>query len=102
MVFFLLNFLASGSRMLYNSDIASWTIWEQVVPRRKRATLGFSDVFGSRLSSARFERALRGFLQRLESWHLSMCTAGGCSYICRNIVDLLVIEKMLCQLRRQA
>ena len=41
---------------------ASWTICEQVVPRRKRAVLGFSVGFGAFLSRARLLRALRGFL----------------------------------------
>ena len=37
-------------------------ICEQVLPRRKSAFLGFSMALGAFLSSARLERALRGFL----------------------------------------
>lgn len=47
-------------------------ICEQLLPRRKRAVLGFSTALGAFLSSARLLRALRGFLhvdirERLES-----------------------------------
>lgn len=61
-VFFFVNFLASGCRRRYRSPSASWTMREHVVPRRKRAVLGFSTSLGSRFSSARLERAFRGFL----------------------------------------
>lgn len=60
--FFFVNFLASGIRNWCRSVRASWTICEQVVPRRKRAVLGFSVGLGAFLSRARLLRALRGFL----------------------------------------
>jgi len=60
--FFLVNFLASGMRSWYRSVMASWVICEQVVPRRKRAFLGFSMALGAFLSRARLLRAFRGFL----------------------------------------
>lgn len=43
--------------------MASWTIWLHEVPLRKRAVFGFSVALGARLSSARFDRALRGVLE---------------------------------------
>lgn len=60
--FFLVNFLLSGRRSSYRSVKASWTICEQLVPRRKRIVFGFSTFFGARFSSALLERAERGFL----------------------------------------
>lgn len=47
---------------------ASWATWEQEVPRRKRAVLGFSVALGAFLSRARLERALRGLLVDYVSW----------------------------------
>lgn len=63
MSFFLVNFLLSGRRSSYRSVKASWTICEQLVPRRKRIVFGFSTFLGARFSSALFERAERGFLE---------------------------------------
>ena len=65
--FFLVNFRARGIRSWYRSEIASWVICEQVVPRRKRAVLGFSMALGDFLSTARLLRALRGLLFQLVS-----------------------------------
>lgn len=62
MAFFLVNFLARGTRSWYRSVMASWTICEHEVPRRKRQVFGFSMALGAFFSSARLERALRGFL----------------------------------------
>jgi len=62
MAFFFVNFLASGILSWCRSVKASWTICEQVVPRRKRAVFGFSVGLGAFLSRARLLRALRGFL----------------------------------------
>lgn len=62
MGFFFVNFLASGCRRECSSARASWTIWLQVVPRRKRAVLGFSTSLGDLAARARLERALRGLL----------------------------------------
>lgn len=59
------NFLARGIFNWYRSVTASWTICEQVVPRRKRAVLGFSMGLGAFLSRARLLRALRGLLLQL-------------------------------------
>lgn len=84
--FFFVNFLASGMRSWYRSVRASWTIWEQVVPRRKRAVLGFSVGFGAFLSRARLLRALRGLLERLAS-SINYMTED-IAYICRNILTL--------------
>jgi len=62
MGFFFVNFLASGWRRACSSARASWATWLQVVPRRKRAVLGFSISLGDFFSRARLERAFRGFL----------------------------------------
>ena len=57
---------------------------EQLLPRRKRAVLGFSMALGAFLSSARFERALRGFLR----YEFSDDGRGELEpYICLNIVE---------------
>lgn len=61
--FFFVNFFANGMRNWYRSVSASWTIWEQVVYRRKSVVFGFSTGLGAFLSSARLLRAFRGFLK---------------------------------------
>jgi hypothetical protein len=66
MSFFLVNFLDRGRWSWCRSVRASWAICEQVVPRRKRAVLGFSMGLGARLSRALLERALRGFLDSVD------------------------------------
>lgn len=48
---------------LTRSFMAVWMVSLAEVPRRKRVCFGFSMIFGSLFSRARFERALRGFLQ---------------------------------------
>ena len=68
--FFLVNFLARGIRSWWRSPRASWTICEQLVPRRKRADLGFSMALGAFLSRALLDRALRGLLVQWISWEI--------------------------------
>jgi len=86
MGFFLVNFFASGRRSECRALSASWTTCEHDVPRRKRHVLGFSMALGSRFSSARLERALRGFLRTCQSaWRLDGGAIKG-AYTWRSIV----------------